>query len=36
MAKLKVGSVAELIRLAEETRPSPIVPPAPTEPRIGR
>jgi FixJ family two-component response regulator len=27
MAKLQVGSVAELIRLAEETRPSPIVPP---------
>ena len=28
MAKLQVGSVAELIRMAEETRPSPIVPPA--------
>jgi FixJ family two-component response regulator len=26
MAKLEVGSVAELVRLAEETRPSPIVP----------
>lgn len=26
MAKLQVGSVAELIRVAEETRPSPIVP----------
>jgi FixJ family two-component response regulator len=34
MAKLKVGSVAELIRLAEETRPSPIVPPAPTDSRL--
>jgi FixJ family two-component response regulator len=27
MAKLQVGSVAELIRVADETRPSPIVPP---------
>ena len=34
MAKLQVGSVAELIRLAEETRPSPIVPPAGNEPRL--
>lgn len=35
MAKLQVGSVAELIRLAEETRPSPIVPPS-GDPRIRR
>jgi FixJ family two-component response regulator len=27
MAKLQVGSVAELMRVADETRPSPIVPP---------
>lgn len=27
MAKLQVGSIAELIRVADETRPSPIVPP---------
>ena len=32
MAKLQVGSIAELIRLAEETRPSPLVPPAGNEP----
>jgi FixJ family two-component response regulator len=36
MAKLQVGSVAELIRLAEETRPSPIVPPPSIEPRLGK
>jgi len=36
MAKLQVGSVAELIRLAEETRPSPIVPPIPIDPRLRR
>jgi FixJ family two-component response regulator len=36
MAKLRVGSVAELIRLAEETGPSPLVPPAANEPRIRR
>jgi len=36
MAKLQVGSVAELIRLAEETRPSPIVPPASTDTGLRR
>jgi FixJ family two-component response regulator len=36
MAKLQVGSVAELIRLAEETRPSPIVPPTSTDNRFRR
>jgi FixJ family two-component response regulator len=36
MAKLQVGSVAELIRLAEETRPSPIVPPTSTDNRLRR
>jgi FixJ family two-component response regulator len=36
MAKLQVGSVAELIRLAEETRPSPIVPPTSTDHRLRR
>ena len=36
MAKLQVGSVAELIRLAEETRPSPILPPASTDTRVRR
>ena len=36
MAKLQVGSVAELIRMAEETRPSPIVPPSSGDPRIRR
>ena len=36
MAKLQVGSVAELIRLAEETRPSPIVPPASGDIRLRR
>ena len=36
MAKLQVGSVAELIRLAEETRPSPIVPPTSTDTRLRR
>ncbi len=36
LAKLQVGSVAELIRLAEETRPSPIVPPASTDTRLHR
>jgi RNA polymerase sigma factor (sigma-70 family) len=34
MAKLQVGSVAELIRMADETRPSPIVPPK-NESRFG-
>jgi FixJ family two-component response regulator len=36
MAKLQVGSVAELIRLAEETSPSPIVPPASSDIRLRR
>lgn len=36
MAKLQVGSVAELIRMAEETRPSPIVPHSSGDPRIRR
>ena len=36
MAKLQVGSVAELIRLAEETRPSPIVPAASTDTSLRR
>jgi FixJ family two-component response regulator len=36
MAKLQVGSVAELIRVADETRPSPIVPPIRAEPGIRR
>jgi len=36
MAKLQVGSVAELIRLAEETRPSPFVPPASTDTGLRR
>jgi len=36
MAKLQVGSVAELIRLAESTRPSPIVPTTSIEPRSRR
>jgi FixJ family two-component response regulator len=36
MAKLQVGSVAELIRVAEETRPSPIVPPVKNDTGIGR
>lgn len=34
MAKLQVSSVAELIRLAEDTRPSPIVPPTLTDTRL--
>jgi FixJ family two-component response regulator len=36
MAKLQVGSVAELIRVAEETRPSPVVPPMNNDIGAGR
>jgi FixJ family two-component response regulator len=36
MAKLQVGSVAELIRLAEETRPSAIVPTTASDTRLRR